>query len=168
MAVCKDVFVDEEELVAAFFERLAGGETAWEVQGAVREFDYNSGHTDVLFLSTNGELIAVEAKLTNWRKALHQAWRNTSYVNRAYVVMPRNRATTALSHRQHFEDLGVGLCLVDRAGVEVAIEGQPKQPVILWLHNKARGALAAHGGGSDRGIGTHDLPAVPLRLRTAV
>lgn len=168
MAVHDNVFAEEEGLVAAFFEHLMRGETEWMAKSAIREFDYNSGRADILFLSGNGELVAVEAKLTNWRKALHQAWRNTSYVNRAYVALPKNRASTALSHRQDFKDLGVGLCLVDGEGVEVVIESRTKEPVILWLHNKARGALAGHGGGSDRDVGAHDLPSEQLCVRAGV
>ncbi len=154
----KGAFAREEGLVASFLAYLLDDKTPWESRGALREFDYNSGRTDVLSLSSDDELIAFEAKLDNWRKALHQAWRNTSYVNRAYVVLPRDRAAAALSHWQDFEELGVGLCLVDEVGVEIVIESQSKKPVILWLHKKAREVLVAHGCGFDRDIGTYDLP----------
>lgn len=168
MTVRNGVFPEEKGLVASFFAFLVGNRAPWKSRSALQEFDYSSGRTDVLSLSHGDELIAFEAKLSNWRKALHQAWRNTSYVNRAYVVLPRDRAAVALLHRQEFEELGVGLCLVDEAGVEVVIESQSKKPVILWLHNKARKALVTHGGGSDRDIGAHDLPTAPLRLHQAV
>lgn len=168
MAQCKTLFAQEEGLVASFFAYLTGGKTPWSSCGVAREFDYSSGRTDVLSLSETNEILAFEAKLSNWRKALHQAWRNTSFANRAYVVLPRNRSASALSHRREFEALGVGLCLVDHDGVEVAIESEHKEPVILWLHNKARGMLAKNGRGSDRNVGTYDMPTEPLRLRPVV
>lgn len=164
----KGEFAQEEGLVASFLDLLLTGKTPWASLLALREFDYRSGRTDVLVLSASNELIAFEAKLTNWRKALHQAWRNSSYANRVYVVLPRARSTSALIHREDFEYLGVGLCLVEGSGVKVAIESHHKKPVILWLHNKARETLAEHGGGSDRDVGTHHLPKSQLRLRATV
>src|SRR6266566_1179358 len=109
MVLRTTLFTEEESLVTSFFGHLAGGNTPWAARGIAREFDYDSGCTDVLSLSETDDLIAFEAKLSNWRKALHQAWRNTSFVNRAYVVLPRNRATSALSHHHEFRELGVGL-----------------------------------------------------------
>lgn len=164
----KGVFAEEAGLVTSFFSFLLDGRTPWTSQSAVREFDYRSGRTDVLVLSPGNELIAFEAKLSNWRKALHQAWRNLSFSNRVYVVLPRDRAMAALTHRNEFEELGVGLCLVDRSGVELVIESYHQKPVILWLHNKARETLTANGGGSDRDAGAHHLSAAQLRLRATV
>lgn len=168
MAVRKTAFTNEGDLITALLARLEGDISPWMTRSCLREFDYVSGRTDVLSLSWNDEVIAFEAKLSNWHKALHQAWRNTSFANRAYVVLPRDRAAAALRHRQEFEERGAGLCLVDSVSLEVVVESVAADPVIPWLHNKARKTLIAHGYGSDRDLGKNDLPEPQLHLCTAV
>lgn len=149
MTDCPPIFDEEARLVEVFLERI-GACLPWLTHRICCEFDYTSGRTDVLSLSADHQIIAFEAKLTDWRKALHQAWRNTSFANRAYVVLPRHGAQQALRHRDQFEKRGVGLCVVDDGGIEVMIESTQNEPVLPWLHDKAKETLIAHGARSDR------------------
>jgi len=111
-------------------------------RAVVTEFNYDSGRTDVLALSGFGEVFAFEAKLRNWRKALHQAWRNTSHAQRAYVVMPACASGPARANLRKFEVLGVGLCVIDEVGgVTTLLDSNSFEPVIPWLHEKARLSL---------------------------
>ena len=146
MAALKATFPTEEDLVTAFISHLSAGSSPWSSRNYLREFDYISGRTDVLSLSPSNEIVAFEAKLSNWRKALHQAWRNTSFANRVYVVLPRECVGPALGHRDEFDTLGVGLCVVDAKGIDVLINGAQADPVIPWLHRKARRMLIDHDG----------------------
>ena len=164
MALHKPAFTEEDTLVRAFLTQMQTASSQWNPRSVLREFDYISGRTDVLSLSVGGEVVAFEAKLTDWRKAIHQAWRNTSFANRVYVVLPRDRGVAALRHRQEFERKGVGLCLVDCGGHEVVIEGAAFEPVIPWLHNKAKRTLIAHGSGSNRDPGKNNLPESQLHF----
>lgn len=164
MALRKPAFTDEETLVGVFLAQMRAAATPWNLGGFLREFDYISGRTDVVSLSGAGEVIAFEAKLSDWRKAIHQAWRNTSFANRVYVVLPRDRGVAALRHRQEFERKGVGLYLVDSGGHEVVIEGAVSEPVVPWLHNKAKRMLISHGSGPDRDLGKNNLPEPQLHL----
>ena len=134
---------DEARLVALFIEHVLCGRSPWQPIRIVREFDYVSGRTDVLSLFTDNHVVAFEAKLYNWRRALHQAWRNTSFANRAYVVLPSRRGGVYARSRGEFEELGVGLCLVDSNSLTVPIESKAKEPLLGWLNDRARGALAA-------------------------
>lgn len=145
VAASRSAFPTEHDLVTAFVRHLSTGFSPWTPSGYVREFDYVSGRTDVLSLGASDEIVAFEAKLSNWRKALHQAWRNTSFANRVYVVMPRESVGAALQHRDEFDTLGVGLCAVDAAGIDVLIDGAKAEPVIPWLNHKARQMLVGHG-----------------------
>ena len=54
-------------------------------------------------------LMAFEAKLKDWRKALMQAFRYRYYANAAIVVLPFASAAPALENRHLFERFGVGL-----------------------------------------------------------
>lgn len=139
------MFPTENNLVDAFITHLGSRSSPWTTRAIVREFDYISGRTDILSLNIGDEIIAFEAKLSNWRKAIHQAWRNTSFANQVYVVLPRKHATAAIKNRAEFAERGVGLCVIDEDGVEVVIHCSPNQPVIPWLNRKAMHALVGNG-----------------------
>lgn len=67
------------------------------------------------------KVIAIEAKLTRWRKALAQAQTYQRYANQSYVLLPRQVAEVAVENRQTFEDAGVGLLSFDSKGVHCHI-----------------------------------------------
>jgi hypothetical protein len=54
-------------------------------------------------------IMAFEAKLSDWRKALSQAYRYRYYADVSIVVMPVNLARRAIENRHLFELFGVGL-----------------------------------------------------------
>lgn len=139
------MFPTEDNLVDAFISHLESTSSPWTPRAVIREFDYTSGRTDVLSLSDENEIIAFEAKLSNWRKAMHQAWRNTSFANQVYVVLPRTHAAAAIKNKAEFSERGVGLCVVDERGVEVIIEGPTSQPIMQWLNRKAMQSLVTNG-----------------------
>jgi hypothetical protein len=143
--VVKQRFKNESRLVAALLRALKGDAIPWQPQGVLREFDYVSGRTDVLALTYANQLIAFEAKLLDWRRAIRQAWRNTSYVDLAYVVLPADRAHIAEEYCDQFLDYGVGLCLICKDGLHVAIESPRASPVLGWLSTRAREALTLNG-----------------------
>ena len=131
----------ERALVKQFLGAI-GTPCGGPCRAVTTEFDYQSGRTDVLALSSAGELVAFEAKLSDWRKALHQAWRNTSYAQRAFVVMPKKNAASAIANLSAFVTLGVGFCVVDGTGlVTTLVDSSSFDPVIPWLHQKARLSL---------------------------
>jgi hypothetical protein len=141
----KQLFKKESRLVAALLRALTGDAIPWHPKGLVREFDYVSGRTDVLALTDTNQLIAFEAKLQDWRRAIRQAWRSTSYVDMAYVVLPADRAYVAKEYCDQFLDYGVGLCLICEDGLRVAIESSRTSPVLGWLSARARDALVLNG-----------------------
>ena len=122
----------------SFVDCLAGGQTHWGKVAFTREWDFRSGITDVLALDSSGDLIAFEAKLSDWRRAANQAYRNTVFAKTAYVVMPASKAKAAAKHRSVFEGYGVGLCGFDGCRFEILIEARPAaKPLIPWLRLKA-------------------------------
>ncbi len=150
----------ESDLVQDLVQFLGGrrGAAEWRAEGVTREFFYSRGRTDVIAAS-GGQMLAFEAKLTRWREALHQAYRNRCFAHRSYVVVPSAVATRLLAHVDEFTRRKVGLCAVssDRE-VTVMIEADTSEPWQGWL---AQEALAVVGG--DKGCRRHDRTSRALR-----
>lgn len=130
-------FKTERLLVNHFVSQLTACNTPWGEVRFVREFDYARGRTDVVVLHESGELIAFEAKLNDWRHALHQAYRNTCFAHQSFVLMPKHTALEAAAFRHDFEARGVGLCYVDAEGLHVLTDALPTSPLEPWLARAA-------------------------------
>lgn len=64
------------------------------------------------------QLYAFEAKLKDWQRALHQAFRYRYFADKAIVLMPAELAGPAIIHLDTFKQLKVGLWTLDqRRGV---------------------------------------------------
>lgn len=59
-------------------------------------------------------LYAFEAKLTDWQKALQQAYRYRYYADKAIVLMPLENSQTAVQHLGAFREAKVGLWSFDK------------------------------------------------------
>jgi hypothetical protein len=71
-------FPSEKKLVDRFVSLLETDQTPWGKVACSREFDYSRGRADIVAVISPNMLVAVEAKLGNWKEALHQAYRNTA------------------------------------------------------------------------------------------
>ena len=78
--------------------------------------------------------VAVEAKVTNWRGAVRQAYRNRSFVNKSFVALPAKLAARICS-RQEVCSAGIGVIGIDETG-SLKIERCPcvRKP-INWFYN---------------------------------
>jgi len=133
----KNSFRSEAQLVRRFVGLLNQRGSPWAGAQAVREWDYRTGITDILVRNRRDELIAFEAKLTDWRRACYQAYRTTSFVLRAYVVLPEEVALRAQTYSEFFTRFGVGLCACGSRKISVLLEAKPKEPIMEWLAEKA-------------------------------
>jgi hypothetical protein len=122
----------EAALVRRFVEVLRSDDSPWRSIGILEEFNYLRGRTDVV-VTTDDCTIAFEAKLTNWRRALDQAYRNTCYAVESYVLLPADRAKYAMKYIAEFEERGVGLCSIDHKQVEILHRPPARPPVEPWL-----------------------------------
>lgn len=135
--VCRG-FARELDLVAAMIEILAAGLDGWGVVDFGLEFDYRRGRPDIVALLATGEVIAIEAKLRDWRGALQQAYRNTSFAAHSYILMPFEAAQRAAAHAVEFDRRGVGICTI--VGGELAILHAARHhddPLEPWLTRRA-------------------------------
>jgi hypothetical protein len=130
-------FKTEEMLVESFVALLAANDTPWGEVRFNREFDYSRGRTDVVALAKAGTLIAIEAKLKDWKCALHQAYRNTCFAHQSFVLLPKATALTTLAFLSEFEKRGVGLCYIDGTELVVLQDSPPSAPIEPWLASEA-------------------------------
>jgi len=141
-----DTYRYERDLVAAFVDSLAA-DGLFGIQEIALEFDYRRGRTDIIAVSSDGRVIAFEAKLSNWRDAMYQAYRNTCFAAESYIVMPRAAALRAAAHSQAFVDRGVGICSMSATGADI-IHPAPKRAKVIepWLAKRAAQYASSSSG----------------------
>jgi hypothetical protein len=130
------MFSSEDVLVDRFVEFLESAQSPFAGAKVIREFENLQARTDVVAV-IGGVVIAFEAKLKDWRTALHQATRNTSFAHRSYVVMPRAEGLVAHRYSAEFQVRGVGLCLVGDNGMEVLEEAPEMLAIEPWIADEA-------------------------------
>jgi hypothetical protein len=122
---------------AALVEDLLGGlqdrSSPWGRLRTITEFDFRRGKTDVVALSTLIGVLAFEAKLTKWRYALQQAYRNRCFARRSFVVLPQPIAHNAAKFDEEFRRRGVGLCFVVNKNITILIDAADCDPWQQWL-----------------------------------
>ena len=130
-------FVSEQKLVDRFVGLLEADRTPWGKVAFTREFDYSRGRTDVVAVSDSNTLIAVEAKLVDWKRALHQAYRNTCFAHRSFVLVPQKIALAAAAFVAEFESRRVGLCYIGESNLVVLQDSPSTVPLEPWLAKEA-------------------------------
>lgn len=130
-------FQSEAALVDKFVDELQTGSSCYGSVQVTREWNHRAGLVDVLVRDATGGLVAFEAKLDNWRRAFLQAYRNTAYADRAYVLVPPAVAARALQDREEFELRGVGLCSFDGEAIHIVIEACEQQSLLQWVRVQA-------------------------------
>jgi len=140
-------FANEQALVESFLARLGADGAPWSPQQVATEFYYQRGRTDVVFTADNA-IIAVEAKLRDWREAMHQAFRNRCFAHRSYVLLPKPIAVRAYAFAGEFGRRNVGICYLEGDQIVVLHAATATEPVEPWLsrrallHIESRGAAA--------------------------
>lgn len=77
------------------------------------------GIPDLIFVKKNSKKrisYAYEAKLSNWSRALTQAFRYKAFVNKSFVILDHDHINPALSNTDKFCKANVGLISIDDSG----------------------------------------------------
>ncbi len=128
-----NTFDYESKLVESFNKLIIDKEAPLHVDKIAHEFGYTSGKVDVVASLENKKLISFEAKLSKWKIALQQAYRNTSFSHYSYVVLPEPTSNIAEKYPDLFHRRGVGLCSVSNNKIKVVIGAKKKKPILPWL-----------------------------------
>ena len=139
-------FEYESDLVAAAIEVMSAGLDEWGVVDFGLEFDHRCGRTDIVALSGNGSVIAIEAKLRDWRGALQQAYRNTSFASESYILMPLAAVSRALANAVEFSRRGVGICVIKGDGLRVVHPARRHDEPLLPVLSQRAAAFASSSG----------------------
>lgn len=131
------MFTNEKSLVLEFINQLMNSFSPWGEVEYGTEFNYQRGRTDVVVVSSDGKVIAIEAKLTKWKQALQQAYRNQCFADLSYVLLPKAEVNKALKFNGEFSRRGVGLCSVTEKGIDIVYQAHESKPLQPWLREKA-------------------------------
>lgn len=101
------------------------------------EFNYINGRVDILCSNSYGEIYAFEAKLSKWRIALNQAYRNSSFAHYSYVILPFSKINLAIKYSNEFLRRNVGLCSIAPDSIDIIIKAPKNKPLQPWLTNSA-------------------------------
>jgi hypothetical protein len=129
----KLVFSSEAQLVDAAIHHLGSVSSPWGHVEWVTEWDYRNGKTDILVRCAGNVLVAIEAKLSRWQVACDQAYRNTAFATKTYVLLPEEVAPRAMRCVGHFEARQIGLCTISNSGISVLIEPPVVSPLMGWV-----------------------------------
>lgn len=113
----------EASLVDALTEHI---ETLWADPEYVLEMrSPGGGRADITVLS-KGHVYSVEAKLTNWRRAIGQAVLNRYWSNRCYIALWHTKVGPSVKTeaRRH----GLGVISVSPSGAKMVVGAQLAQP----------------------------------------
>lgn len=128
----------EIELVTAIVRSLKAD---WPIRAIGTEIRAHGRHkTDVVALLADGDIevvCGIEAKLTDWRSALAQAFLNTFAYDLSYVALPADRVR--LVTESEARNLGIGIMAVTTRGIDVALPAARCKPD---MYVKARAATA--------------------------
>lgn len=87
---------------------------------AYAEVQLSTRWIDVLLLNERtSEVIAVELKLTEWKKAYRQAKVYQIAADYVYVGMPEEYVHRAVTNKSYFDDLGIGVLSINGVATEV-------------------------------------------------
>jgi hypothetical protein len=76
----------------------------------------------------SGKLIAVELKVKNWKRAMHQAWVYRTCANEAYIAIPEDRL--GLLDSRMLSAYGLGVIAIPASGsARIAITAPQSQPI---------------------------------------
>jgi hypothetical protein len=88
-------------------------------------------------------IVAVEAKLRDWRRALYQAAQHTAYASHSWVVLDLTALPNARRYEHEFENRGVGLAGLSTDGeIEVVVEASENTPRLHSRYWQANAEIA--------------------------
>ncbi|RZM19831.1 MAG: hypothetical protein EOO88_36970 [Pedobacter sp.] len=91
------------------------------------------------------EITAVEAKVSNWRRAIEQATRNSIFAHRSYVALPENVARRAFVESS-FQSSGIGIISVaDNDEATIIRRSRSFQPKVWYYYYQLAHLIANPG-----------------------
>lgn len=115
------MYVYECDLVKNFENHIYKSENPFKKLSIAFEFSYENMRVDVVGVTENEELISFEAKLKDWRSAIQQAYRRTSFLHYSYVILPKPTVLKVIKYWHEFEARGIGLCNLTPTAIKIEV-----------------------------------------------
>jgi hypothetical protein len=138
----KNVFNKEKDLIKTFIYHLENNQYDVDFVSWSFEFNFSGGRTDIIAKNTERKVYAFEAKLNNLKKVINQAYRNTSFADYSFVVLPESKKNAASRLAAEFKRRKIGLVFVNEEKAWTEINASHHFPLLPWLKDKADEALA--------------------------
>ncbi len=98
------------------------------------------------------EIVTIEVKVGDWRKAVAQAARNRIFAHRSFVALPE-QVTDRVKAEMIFRDLGIGLLAVEPDGDVHVVRRARRATPKVWSYYYSLAFMAAeHLNGEGRGV----------------
>lgn len=94
-------------------------------RGIVEQIDRRRWRATFQYRPLPVHIVAVEAKLRDWRRGVGQARRYLRFANRVYLALDAHKAAPAIPHRRQLRELGVGLVTVAACDSAIEVVGRP-------------------------------------------
>lgn len=127
------MFSTEEKMVKICVEEL---ENKYKKSEIVLEPKGLFGIPDIMIKNKN--LISIEAKLKNWKRALIQAYRYRSFSEQSYVYMDNDYIGAPLENISEFKKYNIGLAGVLNDSIKIYFEPTAMEPFSEQLYIKAK------------------------------
>lgn len=91
-------------------------------------------------------VVAIELKMSNWKRALTQAYKYRAFSHMAIVLMDADRSKAALSNLNSFIKYKIGLATLDQHGT-LKVHSLPEAlpPFSISMHKRFRDKIGADG-----------------------
>lgn len=131
------MFTTEENMVETCLEKLNTIFSCVDTsKNVILEPNGLFGIPDIM-INTN-EIISIEAKLKNWKRALRQAYRYKSFSEESYVFMDDSHINSPLKNIEEFKKYNIGLCGVTKEKINIYYKPIDNKPFSEELYNKAK------------------------------
>jgi len=95
------------------------------------------------------EIVTIEVKVNNWRKAVEQASRNGVFAHRSYIALPQ-KVVERIKDEPILRKQGIGILAVEDAGNVVMYRKAPRRRPKVWAYYYELASITA------RHLGIHE------------
>lgn len=114
----------ETEMMLDCYKKLQNNHFYKEI---VLEVPYLSRCIDMVIVDQNNEILSIEFKLKDWRKAIEQAKDHRLGADKAYICLPKPSKEVSKLLLEEVENQGIGLLLYDSESEYPFIEVIPSK-----------------------------------------
>ena len=133
----KEKMFDKESDLVEEFILATSQKTPFLIRKIAKEFYYLSGRIDLIARNKSKRLYSFEAKLKQWKIAVHQAFKNTSLSHFSYVLLPYNVANSVVKFKSDFIEKRIGLATIEDGRIKILIAAPYNNPIQPWLTESA-------------------------------